>query len=627
MLTTSPRGQIEILRIVRAKCNRKIFREQCVVLRYTLPMKKKERITWSQLWSMIGPCFHGLGLMYGVVIFLTIFAAAAQVAEPIIYGMIIDQLFLGTDQMFVRLTPLIGCWIGAYVVSIPVAQVAQWLSWDLGLKVHNAFLYTALRRVMYWDPDRFGKESSGALAKRIDQAWERTFDIAGRTLVDVLPALVSFVAVLVSGVFLNISMTIASLVMVPFAILITIKVYLKAEDRQKALMESWEGLSGRISEMIHNVLPIKIFTGEERIMRQIGKVIGEVGQRQTLLNRLWAMLGAGNGLLRLCARVIVLVSGVYLIARGELTVGVLATFLGMLTYLLAPFDYLLGDIMRRASETRGAFARVARDWFADNRLSEVAQPKRLNHVQGEVLFQDVSYCYPGKKKEALRNITLHIPAGSSLALVGKSGSGKSTMVKFVNRFLDPTSGKIFIDGVNICEAVLEDVRGVVGVVQQDTVLFNDTIYNNVRFAHPQATKREVEAACEAAQAHDFIQKLPKGYNTLVGERGVKLSGGERQRLSLARVFLANPPIVILDESTSALDSETENRVQEALAQVMKGRTTIVIAHRLSTVYMADCIVVLDEGKIVEMGTHQALLEKGGLYERLWKLQSGGYLPE
>ena len=221
---------------------------------------------------------------------------------------------------------------------------------------------------------------------------------------------------------------------------------------------------------------------------------------------------------------------------------------------------------------------------------------------------------------AVDGVDVKINKGDFLAITGPSGSGKSTLVKFVNRFLDPTSGSVAIDGIDLKDAKIADVRLAVGVVQQDTVLFNDTILNNIRFAQPKSKRSEIEVACRAAQAHEFIIKLPKGYDTIVGERGVRLSGGERQRLSLARVFLANPPILILDESTSALDSETEARVQEALREVVRGRTTIVIAHRLSTVYMADSIVVLDAGKIVEQGNHDELLTSGKFYKKYYEQQ-------
>jgi subfamily B ATP-binding cassette protein MsbA len=184
-----------------------------------------------------------------------------------------------------------------------------------------------------------------------------------------------------------------------------------------------------------------------------------------------------------------------------------------------------------------------------------------------------------------------------------------------------------LDGHDVSDYRLNDLRKAVGLVQQETVLFNDTIFNNIAFAKTGATLNEVIAACKRAQAHEFIKRLADGYQTLIGERGAKLSGGERQRLALARVFLANPPILVLDESTSALDSETEHKLQIALSNVMKGRTTIVIAHRLSTVYLADQIAVIDKGKLVELGSHADLLIHGGIYDRLWKLQSGGYLPD
>lgn len=588
---------------------------------------QEERLTWAMFWQMIGPSLRTAWDQYLLIVFCVLVAAVAQVGEPILFGKMLDEMFAGSDRLVLRIAPLLGAWALIYVTSIVIGQIGQWLSWRVGHRVNSHFFHAMMTRVIAWDPDRFGRESSGAIAKRVDQAWDRSFDVASRLFVDVLPQGVGFVVVLGAGLFLDWRMTLASLVMVPVIIIVTLGIYQRTRERQDALGKSWEKLSTDLYEMLQNILPIKIFGGEKRVLKALEDRATDVGNRQLDIDKVWGGLSAGNGIIRLLARGIVIAVGVMFIAEGSLTIGVLVAFLGMLDKMLSPFDYLLGDVLQRMRRVQSAFGRLSRDWFASNLITEDAHPLRVRDVLGDIVFDCVSYRYAGKKKDAIRDVSFSIPAGTSLALVGRSGSGKSTLVKFINRFLDPKKGVVSIDGVDLRHAKITDIRAAVGVVQQETVLFDDTVIENMKFARPSATRAEIEQACRAAQAHEFITKLPRGYDTIVGERGVKLSGGERQRLSLARVFLADPPILILDESTSALDSETEVKVQEALKDVMKNRTTIVIAHRLSTVYMADRIVVLEEGKIVEAGTHLELLRKGGVYDRLWRLQSGGYLPE
>jgi ATP-binding cassette subfamily B protein len=242
-------------------------------------------------------------------------------------------------------------------------------------------------------------------------------------------------------------------------------------------------------------------------------------------------------------------------------------------------------------------------------------------AHGEVRFEAVSFAYPSRPGiSALDGVTLDVAAGETVALVGASGAGKSTMFQLLSRFYDPQGGRILIDGVDVKMVEPQAVRGALSVVPQETVIFAKSVLENIRFGRPEASREEVIAAAEAAQADEFVTRLPDGYDTQLGERGVTLSGGQRQRLAIARAILRNAPILLLDEATSALDAESETLVQKALGHLMVGRTTLVIAHRLATVLKADRIIVLEAGEIVASGTHDALLAQGGLYARLARLQ-------
>ena len=257
---------------------------------------------------------------------------------------------------------------------------------------------------------------------------------------------------------------------------------------------------------------------------------------------------------------------------------------------------------------------------AENPITEPAQPKPLDGFRESIRFEGVTFRYESGR-EVLHAVDLEIPKGKTVAIVGASGAGKSTLVDLIPRFYDPSAGRITLDGTDIRDVRVSELRSLMGNVNQDPILFNDTLYNNIAFGKQDATREEVEAAARIAGAHDFILEKEQGYDTNIGDRGVKLSGGQRQRISIARAILKNPPILILDEATASLDTESERSVQEALEKLMAGRTTIAIAHRLSTIKHADEIVVLHEGRIVERGTHEELLALGGYYRKLHDMQA------
>ena len=257
---------------------------------------------------------------------------------------------------------------------------------------------------------------------------------------------------------------------------------------------------------------------------------------------------------------------------------------------------------------------------AENNIKEIAEPKKIEALNDSIVLEHVHFSY-NEGHEILHDINLTIPKGRTIALVGQSGSGKSTLVDLIPRYHDVSSGCIKIDGEDVRNLSLHSLRGLIGNVNQEAILFNDTIFNNIAFGVENATQEQVEAAAKIANAHDFIMEMEKGYQTNVGDRGGRLSGGQRQRISIARAILKNPPILILDEATSALDTESERLVQDALEKLMKSRTTIAIAHRLSTIKNASEIYVLHEGKIVECGTHEELIEQNGYYKKLNDMQA------
>lgn len=318
---------------------------------------------------------------------------------------------------------------------------------------------------------------------------------------------------------------------------------------------------------------------------------------------------------------LVIFFGLSMSFEGQLSTGAFVSFVTTLVALSRPIKGLT-NLNNTLQEGLAAVERTFDLMDQNPSIISDDSGKKLTTKKGEIFFDNVSFTYPDASI-GLTDISLTIPAGKMVAIVGESGSGKSTMLNMIPRFFDPTSGSIQIDGTDIKTATLESLRSNIALVTQEIAIFDDTVFNNIAYGNPNASKKDVESAAKNAAADEFIEKLDEGYDTRLGEDGTKLSGGQRQRIAIARALLKNAPILLLDEATASLDSKAEKQVQEGLNKLMKNRTTLVVAHRLSTIAQADQIYVLDKGKVVENGTHQELLAKNNTYAKLHQLQTTG----
>lgn len=393
---------------------------------------------------------------------------------------------------------------------------------------------------------------------------------------------------------------------------------LKAESL--ASQNQWGKLMSNIEETLGGLRIIKAFVAEKKVRKRfhdesqiLYRLNNGVMRRQSLAHPMSEFLGT-------ITIAIVLWFGGKLILSGNSTLNAQE----FIYYLVIFYSIInpVKEISRASYAIRRGMAsleRVDRILSADNPIKDPANPRELTELKGEICYNNVSFSYDGEV-QVVKDVNLRIPAGATVALVGQSGSGKSTMADLLPRFYDVVDGSITIDGIDVRDLKVTHLRSFMGNVNQEAILFNDTVFNNIAFGVENATQEDVEAAARIANAHEFIVDMENGYQTPIGDRGCRLSGGQRQRLSIARAILKNPQILILDEATSALDSENEQVVQEALERLMKSRTTLVIAHRLSTIRNADLIAVMSNGRIIESGTHDRLLAMNGAYTRLVEMQ-------
>ncbi|WP_313598068.1 ABC transporter ATP-binding protein [Epilithonimonas vandammei] len=440
------------------------------------------------------------------------------------------------------------------------------------------------------------------------------------SLVDLINSPFMLISTLVTLFYLSPQLTLFSLIVLP---IMGTMISLIGKSLKKDSHEAQHEL-GNIFSIVDETLKsskiIKIFNAEKllsnRFTNSMSKWISNsvsLGRKKELASPMSEFLGAVTFL------IITWYGGKEIIVNQSIRPEDFLVFLGIFFQILPPIKSLSSSISN-VQKAEASLVRVMEILDADVRVDEIANPVPIHDLKSEINFKDVGFYY-NQDRTIIKNFELKIPKGKTVALVGQSGSGKTTIANLLTRFYDVTEGSIEIDGENIKNLNLKDYRSLLGMVTQESVLFNDTVYNNIAMGKENATREEIIEASKIANAHQFIESLPEGYDTNIGDDGNKLSGGQKQRVSIARAVLKNPPIMILDEATSALDTESERYVQDALEKMMENRTSLIIAHRLSTIQKADHIVVMEKGDIIEQGSHQELMDKNGTYRKLVELQN------
>lgn len=431
---------------------------------------------------------------------------------------------------------------------------------------------------------------------------------------------IMIIVCLVMMIVISWQLTLFVLILLPLAGMVMGRVGKRLKRQSLEQQGQWGLLMSNIEECLGGLRIIKAFNAERKVRNRFHRenqtfyrLSNRIGRRQSLAHPMSEFLGT-------LSIAIVLWFGGALILSGTSSMNAASFIYYMVIFysIINPAKDL-SKAMYSIQKGLASMERVDKILNADNPIKDPAAPRRIDNLKGNIRYEDVTFSYG--TNEVLHDVDLEIPAGATVALVGQSGSGKSTMADLLPRFYDVDKGRITVDGIDVRDMKVHDLRSLMGNVNQEAILFNDTFFNNITFGVEGATLEEVRAAARVANADDFIMATEQGYDTNIGDRGCRLSGGQRQRVSIARAILKNPPVLILDEATSALDSESEKLVQQALERLMKGRTTLVIAHRLSTIRNADLICVMHEGRIVERGSHEDLLAKGGYYSHLVEMQN------
>ncbi len=559
-----------------------------------------------------------------ITILIGIVKFSIPLITPALLGYVIDDVIganaLTKDEQLRKLFMLMALMFFIFVVVRPPVEYyrqyyAQWTASKILFDIRDK-MFGHIQKLSF---KYYSNAKGGEIISRVINDVEETKNFVITGLMNVWLDLVTILIAVGIMLAMDVELTLISLLLLPlygFSIKYFFgKLRGLTRERSQALAED----QGYLHERVQGMAVIKSFAIEDHEQKQFNRENGNF-LKKALTHTSWnaKSFAAVNTITDVAPLIVILFAG-YQVISGNLTLGTMVAFYGYIDLLYAPLRRLMNS-STTLTQSLASMDRVFEFLDVPYDIEDRPNANECKDVQGTIKFENVSFSYGEDENLALKNINLEVKRGETVALVGMFGGGKSFLVSLIPRFYDVTEGRILLDGIDIRDVKVRSLRDNIGMVMQDSILFSDSVRANILLGKPEATDKEVYEAAKAANAHDFILGLPSGYETKVGERGVKLSGGQKQRVSIARVFLKNPPILVLDEATSALDLESEHLIQEALEKLSEDRTTFIIAHRLSTITHADKIVLIEHGEITESGTHQELMDRQGSYYDLFKIQ-------
>ena len=574
---------------------------------------------WKRLWELLSPAHSSMKK----VIALMLVVELARLAGPYVLKLVIDTI----ANFSIEKTAYIIMLIGAMFLVNEIVSILQYTNdkrifriladteSDLAGKAHKKLIYLGLG---YHE-----KENSGSKVSKVQRGVDKISDLLGNLFWEVSPTILQIIFTTIVLFWVDWRFGVVVMFFVPIFVLITIRVNHSVFPMRKKRHDLYEKTAGLMSQSVININTVKSFTQEKRECTRFGKLREE--SRVNVLVEFGKVLSANirRNFVIDSGRLFIMLFGVYLVWKGNITVGTLVFVFTISEKALISLYRIsrLYDRIMASSEAVERIYELSKEEADIKNPSSGFSPK---NIKGVLEFKNMSFAYADSKLKALKNINLIIPEGATTALIGPSGGGKTTLARMIYRHYDPTAGQVLLDGKDLREYDLYGFRKFFAIVPQDVEIFNASVSENIAYAKPNASKAEIQAAAKIANAEEFIKQLNDGYDTIVGERGIKLSGGQRQRIGIARAILANPKVLIFDEATSNLDSQSEHLIQGAMDKITKNRTVIIIAHRLSTIKKADKIVVLEKGMVVETGSHLELSKTNdGLYKKLLNLQQMG----